>query len=176
VLGAYWLDEASPGALDFVAWRCLKIDQARVGLFTQLDSERLQTVLLAFLSCFVEVRMAIPNSALYETTRQRVAQRLSKTLDDDLPVLALEVLTQLREAEPDLTDAVCRWVNRSAMLASGDPKSALIALRTLEHGVRLVDESVPVTSLLGTAQATDLMTSLLDENFVKAYNQSRKTS
>ncbi len=176
VLGSYWLEEASPGALDFVAWRCLKIDQARVGLFTQLDADRLQTVLLAFLSCFVEVRMAIPNPALYETTRQRVAQRLSKTLDDDLPVLALEVLTQLREAEPDLPDAVCKWVNRSAMLAGGDPKAALIALRTLEHGVRIGDANVDVRSLLKTPQSIDLLTSLLDDGFIKAYHESRSTS
>ncbi len=174
VLGSYWLDEAPQGALDFLAWRCLKSDQARVGLFTQLDKNRLYTVLLAFLSCFVEVRQAAPDRELFETTRRRVMQRLPKTLDDDLPVLALEVLTQLREAEPDLSDAVCRWVNRSALLASGDLDSALVALEVLEEGSPVVREGRSIESFLMAPQSRDLLSYMHTEAFISALKKARE--
>jgi predicted Zn-dependent protease len=172
VLGTYWIDKAPPGALDFVAWRALKSDQARVGLFTQLDSERLDTVLLAFLSCFVDVRLAPPDRALFETTRLRVIQRLPKDFDDDLPVLALEVLNQIREAQPNLADAVCRWVNRSALLACGDPKSALVALDVLEQGAPGAEQISDIKTLLKTPQAMDLLTSMHGPEFVEAYKKT----
>lgn len=174
VLGSYWLDDAPRSALDFIAWRCLKTDQARVGLFTQLDPGRLRTVLLAFLSCFVEVRVPMPDAALFDTTRKRIAQRMNISLDDDLPVLALEVLTQLREAEPDLSDAVCRWVNRSALLASGDLDAALLALEVLTEGQPVVKQGRSVQSFLQTPQARDLLSTMCEPAFVQAYRKCQQ--
>lgn len=173
VLGSYWVSEASDGVLDFIAWRTLKSDQARVGLFAQLDPKRLETVLLAFLSCFVEVHLSPPDLALFETTRHRVATRLSKTLDDDVPVLALEVLTQLRDSKPDLSDAVRRWINRSALLATGDPHSALTALAVLASG-SVKDSSGSAETLAAKyPECRDVLSSLLDDSFVEAYRQAR---
>jgi hypothetical protein len=174
ILGSHWVTDAPPGVLDFVVWRLLKADQARVGLFIHLEPGRLQTVLLAFLSCFVEVKTPALDQALFETTRQRVASRLSKTLDDDLPVLALDVLTQLREGAPDLSDAVRRWVNRSALLATGDPQSALAALSVLSRGVNAEAAGPGLdTQTAKHPEARDLVASLLDDNFVEAYRRCR---
>lgn len=172
VLGTYWVERAAPGVLDFLAWRCLKADQARVGLFTQLDEDRMATVLLAFLSCFVEVRVAPPIRTLYETTRLRVSQRLPKTLDDDLPVLALEVLTSYREAQPDLANAVRRWINRCALLACGNPTAAMTALAVLDGTLNVEHTQPELTQLMQSPHAKDLLDFMLDEAFVKAFEQS----
>jgi hypothetical protein len=173
VLGSYWIERATPGVLDFLAWRCLKAEQARVGLFTQLDRDRMATVVLAFLSCFVEVRVAPPIRTLYETTRLRVSQRLPNDLDDDLPVLALEVLTAYRETQPDLADAVRRWVNRCALLACGNPTAAMTALAVLD-GTLNTDHGQPeVRQLIRCEHAKDLLDFMLDESFVRA---SEKTT
>ncbi len=174
VLGSYWIDDAPKGALDFLAWRCLKSDQARVGLFTQLDKNRLYTVLLAFLSCFVEIRQPAPDRDLFATTRRRVLQRLPRTIDDDMPVLALEVLTQLREAEPDLSDAVCRWVNRSALLASGDLEAALFALEVLEEGSPVIREGRSPESFLVAPQSRDLFLYMHSDAFLSALRTARE--
>jgi hypothetical protein len=173
ILGSYWVNDAPQGVLDFIAWRTLKADQARVGLFAQLDPKRLNTVLLAFLSCFVEVHLSPPDLPLFETTRQRVASRLSKTIDDDVPVLALEVLTLLRDDKPDLSLAVRRWLNRSALLASGDPESATRALAVLSSGSVEAAKGSPSAIASQYPECRDVLGSMLDDAFVEAYRQGR---
>jgi hypothetical protein len=110
--------------------------------------------------------------ALFETTRQRVATRLSKTLDDDVPVLALEVLTQLRDNKPDLSDAVRRWINRSALLAAGDTESALKALAVLTSGDPKSAAASPATLAAKYPECADVLRTLLDDSFVEAYRRA----
>lgn len=168
ILGHAWVQRASPAVLDFLCWRSLKLIQARVGILSRLEGPQLLATLEAFLGCFTEPKRTLAPRPLVVALKRRLQQQLPESVDDDLPILALDVLDQLGQQPSDVSGAVRRWANRCALLATGDLRAALSAVALLA-GHQPTQPTPDVQAVLQLDEARDLLDCLFDPQFVEAF-------
>jgi hypothetical protein len=174
ILGKSWIEDALPSSLDFLAWRSLKLVQARVGIIERLRGQQLLATLEAFLGCFVDSKPGLADPRLVEAMRRRLVEHLPKRLDDDLPVLALSVVSDLKERQLALDDAIRRWVNRSALLATGDLRAALHALALKQGVTPPTNGAETIRFLKQSPEGLDLAGVLFDAGFLDACRMTKE--
>lgn len=162
ILGERLCAEASSEELDFLIWRSLKLLQARAGVFTRLDAAQSKIATVAFLSCFVDVKLA-PEWDVEELARvrARLTPLIPTDLDDDVPVLALDALQSLTKSGEHLALAARKWANRTALLATGNINAALSALIRLTGNALSTDPTERTRQLADNPETRDLVASAL---------------
>jgi hypothetical protein len=169
VLGAMWVREAPQGVLDFLAWRCLKVLQAGVGAFAHLSNRDAQKRIDALLRRYVDTQ-----DVLLSADEQLNAEVLPP-VDRESPqhatleVLATRVLEQLVQSDLDFGTALKTWVNRSALLATGEPRSGLQSI-ALTNGELITSTGDAVAFAARNAEAQHLLSSLLDAGVSEAHH------
>jgi tetratricopeptide (TPR) repeat protein len=128
-LGSSLLDHPDHAARDYLILRALKILQGRAATLSRTAPIDLWPLVAAFLGVFA------PDWHPQGVDAKRVADAQSKIrsaivrrLDDDVPVLALEVIGSIGSRASQLGTAVNQWGNRVALLAVGDPAAALMGI------------------------------------------------
>jgi tetratricopeptide (TPR) repeat protein len=129
VFGQTLLDHADDAARFFLLMRALKILQGRAAALSRTPPIELPAIMSAFLALFA------PNwspqgvdAKKLSDARARIEQAMRARLDDDVPVLALEVIGSLGNRVSQLGTAIHQWGNRTGLLAVGSPTAALRAL------------------------------------------------
>jgi hypothetical protein len=110
---------------------------------------------------------------LIEPMRERLLPWLPRELEDDVPVLAMEVAGAIGGNGQALGLAVRKWANRSALLASGDLSGALSAL-ALANGLQGLssDSGQRLGWIAGNQETRDLIGICANEGFLRAYRES----
>jgi hypothetical protein len=129
VFGQTLLDQADDAARFFLLMRSLKILQGRASALSRTPPIELPAVVSAFLSMFATnwVPQGVDAKKLADA-RARLEQAMRGRLDDDVPVLALEVIGSLGNRVSQLGTAVHQWGNRTGLLAVGAPNAAIRGL------------------------------------------------
>ncbi|HYJ11147.1 MAG TPA: tetratricopeptide repeat protein, partial [Polyangiaceae bacterium] len=129
VFGQTLLDHADDAARFFLLMRCLKILQGRAAALSRTAPIELPAVMSAFLSLFAPnwTPQGVDARKLSDV-RAKLEQAMRAQLDDDVPVLALEVIGSLGNRMSQLGTAIHQWGNRTGLLAVGSPNAALRGL------------------------------------------------
>jgi cellulose synthase operon protein C len=129
VFGQALLDHPDDAARFFLLMRSLKILQGRAAALARTPPIELPAIMSAFLSSFAPswTPQGVDARKLAEA-RARIEQAMRTRLDDDVPVLALEVIGNLGNRVSQLGTAIHQWGNRTGLLAVGSPNAALRAL------------------------------------------------
>ncbi|HEV8245965.1 MAG TPA: hypothetical protein VGP93_09360, partial [Polyangiaceae bacterium] len=129
VLGAGLLTITDDAARYFLLVRALKMVQAGTTAFARIPPIELASAVAGFLSTFATnwAPQGVDAKKLGEAQR-RFELALQRRLDDDVPVLALEVIGSLGNRATQLGTALMQWGNRVGLLAMGDVLAALRAL------------------------------------------------
>jgi tetratricopeptide (TPR) repeat protein len=129
VFGQALLDHADDAGRFFLLMRCLKIMQGRASALSRTPPIELPAVMSAFLSLFASnwTPQGVDAKKLADA-KAKLQGALRARLDDDVPVLALEVIGSLGNRMSQLGTAVHQWGNRTGLLAVGSPNAALRGL------------------------------------------------
>jgi hypothetical protein len=101
--------------------------------------------------------------------RNRIQAVMPKSIEDDLPTLALDVTGLIGNRASQLATAVYEWGNRAALLAVGDPMAALRAI-ALTTGGSGPPASGPerIKWIVRNAEARDLAIFSVSEHYAEA--------
>lgn len=126
VFGRALLDSGDEQAISFALVRALKILQGRAAALSRLPPIELWPVMAAFLSQFAP-NWQPPNvdAKRMADAQQRIRPAMPRQLDDDVPVLALEVIGSIGNRASQLALGIGQWGDRTALLAIGDPNAAI---------------------------------------------------
>jgi tetratricopeptide (TPR) repeat protein len=129
VFGQSLLDHADDAARFFLLMRCLKVMQGRASALSRTPPIELPAVMSAFLSLFASnwEPQGVDAKKLTDA-KAKIQSAMRGRLDDDVPVLALEVIGSLGNRMSQLGTAVHQWGNRTGLLAVGSPNAALRGL------------------------------------------------
>lgn len=129
VFGQTLLDHADDAARFFLLMRSLKILQGRAAALSRTPPIELPAVVSAFLSLFASnwTPQGVDAKKLADA-RAKLEQAMRVRLDDDVPVLALEVIGSLGNRVSQLGTTIHQWGNRTGLLAVGSPNAALRGL------------------------------------------------
>jgi hypothetical protein len=167
-MGLGWVEHAAAALQDFVVWRSLKLLQARVGAVAHLSPEATALRLDALVSAYAEPGNALVADAA-GPNRLRAILHPVLPKDTTLNALAASSVDALSNCELEVGDAIALWADRSALLATGEPRIALLAI-CLMHGE--TGFSTPAALLEAVSRqpsARRLMASLLSPSFVEAH-------
>ncbi|RYZ09530.1 MAG: hypothetical protein EOO73_04330 [Myxococcales bacterium] len=170
VFGQALLDHPDDAARFFLLMRSLKILQGRAAALSRTPPIELPAVMSAFLSVFANnwVPQGVDSKKLSDA-RTRIEQALRSRLDDDVPVLALEVIGSLGSRVSQLGTAIHQWGDRTGLLAVGSPNAALRGL-ALSAGQLTGPPSGPerVKWVIRNPEARDLAVFSVSEAYAEA--------
>jgi len=113
----------------FLIFRALKLVSAKASALARSAPGDLAVLVSAWLKCFnPSWQPAGVNAALLNAAGGRIQAALSRKLDPDVGMLALEVAGGIGTQQVTLGPAAITWGNRVALLALGDPSAALDAI------------------------------------------------
>jgi tetratricopeptide (TPR) repeat protein len=170
VFGQALLDHADDAARFFLLMRSLKILQGRSSALSRTSPIELPAVVSAFLSLFASnwAPQGVDPKKLADA-RARLEQVAKNRVDDDVPVLALEVIGSLGSRVSQLGIAMHQWGNRTGLLAVGSPNAALRGL-SLSAGQLAGPPSGPerVKWVIRNPEARDLAVFSVSEAYAEA--------
>jgi len=130
VFGSSLLDKsADDAARTFLVLRSLKLLQSRTAALSRAAPIDLWPMVAGLLSVFAP-SWAPPGVDAKKVAehQQRFKSALVRQFDDDVPVLALEVIGSIGNRASQLGTAVNQWGNRTGLLALGSPATALLGV------------------------------------------------
>ncbi len=129
IFGRDLLASTDDAARYFLLIRALKLVQSGAAALARIPPIELAPVVSGLLAVFA------PNFTPQGVDAKKVAEAQARfqsagaaSGDSDLPVLALEVIGSLGNRSTQLGTALQQWATRTALLAVGDPFSAIRAL------------------------------------------------
>ncbi len=170
IFGQTLLDHADDAGRFFLLMRCLKILQGRAAALSRTPPIELPAVMSAFLSLFATnwTPQGVDAKKLADA-RAKLQQAMRGRLDDDVPVLALEVIGSLGNRVSQLGTAIHQWGDRTGLLAVGSPNAALRGL-ALSAGQLAGPPSGPerVKWVIRNPEARDLAVFSVSEAYAEA--------
>jgi tetratricopeptide (TPR) repeat protein len=129
VFGQSLLDHGDDAARFFLLMRTLKIVQGHAATLSRTPPVELPPLVAALVSS-LDGKWSPPgvDPKKLAEARARLQPAMPGRIDDDLPVLALEVMGGLGNRVSQLGMAILQWGNRCGLLAVGSPSAALRGL------------------------------------------------
>ncbi|MEZ4373369.1 MAG: hypothetical protein R3B07_21275 [Polyangiaceae bacterium] len=166
VIGKELLDAQDEAMLYFLVFRALKLIQANACALSRTAPIDLWPVVAALLSLFADNwQPQGADAKKFAVAQQRIRASLPRTLDDDVPVLALEVIGNIGNRASQLATSLHEWGNRTALLAIGDPRAAL---RAIAGGEIPDDDAERAKWVTRNAEARDLAVFSVSEKYAQA--------
>lgn len=167
-LGSGWVEHAAAALQDFVVWRSLKLLQARVGAVAHSSPEATALRLDALLSAYTDTGDTLVPSA---TGPNRLRALLHPLLPKDATASALAAtcVDELAQSELEVGDSIALWADRSALLATGEPRIALLAICLMHGETGFTTPAALLESVARQPSARRLMASLVSPSFVEAH-------
>ncbi len=170
VYGTALLERGDDASRFFLLVRALKLVQARAATLARTVPTDLGPVVAGFLSALADYNPEGIDPKRLAEAQKRVKSAITKSLGNDVPMLALEVVGSLGSRASQLATALNQWANRTALLAVGSPLTAVRAL-ALASNAELPAAGAERLRWLGRhAEARDLAIFSVTE----AYTEARK--
>lgn len=171
VFGQSLLDSEDDAARYFLLIRCLKVLQGNAAALARTAPIELWPVLAAFLHSFAP--NWIPQGAdpkKLGDAQKRIQAVMTKKVDDDVPVLALEVIGAIGNRASLLGTALNQWGNRTALLSAGSLVASLrgVALAAGQPSMPPKDGAERVKWIVRNPEARDLATFGVSEQYAEA--------
>jgi tetratricopeptide (TPR) repeat protein len=129
VFGRALLDSSDEAARYFLIMRSLKILAARASALSRTAPIELWPVLAAYLRQFApSFSPQGVDARKLADAEQRLRNVPKRRMDDDVPVLALEVVGAIGNRASQVATVLHQWGNRTGLLAVGSPTAALRGL------------------------------------------------
>jgi len=171
VFGQALLDSEDDAARYFLMIRCLKILQGKAAALSRTAPIDLWPVLAAYLSIFAPnwIPQGVEPKKLAEAQR-RIQSALPAKLDDDVPVLALEVIGAIGNRASLLGTALHQWGNRTALLSAGSLVASLrgVSFAVGQPGGPPKEGPERVKWIVRNPEARDLATFCVGEQYADA--------
>jgi cellulose synthase operon protein C len=171
VFGQALLDSEDDAARYFLMIRSLKIVQGNAAALSRTAPIELWPVLAAFLSIFAPnwIPQGVEAKKLSDT-QKRIQGAMTQRLDDDVPVLALEVIGAIGNRASLLGTALHQWGNRTALLSAGSLVASLrgVALAGGMTAGPPKDGGERVKWIVRNPEARDLATFAVGEQYAEA--------
>ncbi len=171
VFGQALLDSEDDAARYFLLIRSLKILQGSAATLSRTAPVELWPVLAGFLNLFAPnwIPQGVDAKKLADA-QARISAVMRKDLDDDVPVLALEVIGAIGNRASSLATALHQWGNRCALLSAGSLVASLrgIALTSAQPGAPPREGAERVKWIVRNAEARDLATFGVSEQYAEA--------
>jgi hypothetical protein len=173
-LGTALLDSEDQAGRDYLILRALKILQARAATLSRTAPIDLWPVVAGFLSVFApDWHPQGVDAKRVAETQQKVRAAMVRRVDDDVPVLALEVIGSIGSRASQLGTAVNQWGNRVALLAVGDPSIGLAGVSLASGHVEgpPTDRVERLKWIVRNPEARDLAVFSVSEQYADARRQ-----
>ena len=171
VFGQTLLDSEDDAARYFLMIRGLKILQGKAAALSRTAPIDLWPVLAAYLGLFAPnwVPQGVEPKKLAEAQR-RIQAALPAKLDDDVPVLALEVIGAIGNRASLLGTAIHQWGNRTALLSAGSLVASLrgVSFAVGQPGGPPKEGPERVKWIVRNPEARDLATFSVGEQYAEA--------
>ncbi len=171
VFGQALLDSEDDAARYFLMIRCLKILQGHAAALSRTAPIELWPVLAGFLNIFAPnwIPQGVDAKKLADA-QKRIQGAMNQRLDDDVPVLALEVIGAIGNRASLLGTALNQWGNRTALLSAGSLVASLrgLALAAGLPGGPPKDGADRVKWIVRNPEARDLATFGVGEQYAEA--------
>ena len=171
VFGQPLLDSEDDAARYFLMIRCLKILQGKAAALSRTAPIDLWPVLAAYLSVFAPnwIPQGVEAKKLSDAQR-RIQAAVPPKLDDDVPVLALEVIGAIGNRASLLGTALHQWGNRTALLSAGSLVASLrgVSLAVGQPGGPPKEGPERVKWIVRNPEARDLATFCVGEQYAEA--------
>ncbi|MEP7049172.1 MAG: hypothetical protein ABJB12_02415, partial [Pseudomonadota bacterium] len=171
VFGQALLDSEDDAARYFLLIRCLKILQGNAAALSRTAPVELWPVLAGFLNIFAPnwIPQGVDAKKLADA-QKRIASVMRANLDDDVPVLALEVIGAIGNRASLLGTALHQWGNRTALLSAGSLVASLrgVALASGQAGGAPREGAERVKWIVRNPEARDLATFGVSEQYAEA--------
>ncbi len=171
VFGQALLDSEDDAARYFLLIRSLKILQGSAAALSRTAAVELWPVLAGFLNLLAPswIPQGVDAKKLAET-QSRISAVMRRNLDDDVPVLALEVIGAIGNRASLLATALYQWGNRCALLSAGSLVASLrgVALASGQPGPPPPEGAERVKWIVRNAEARDLATFAVSEQYAEA--------
>ncbi|HEY4106300.1 MAG TPA: hypothetical protein VGM44_20515, partial [Polyangiaceae bacterium] len=171
VFGQALLDSSDDAARYFLLIRCLKILQANAAALSRTAPIEIWPVIAAYLALFA------PNwqpqgvdAKKFADAQKRLQAVVQRRLDDDVPVLALEVIGAIGNRATLVGTSVHQWGNRTALLSAGSLVASLrgVALAAGHTAGPPAEGPERVKWIVRNPEARDLATFSVSEQYVEA--------
>jgi lipopolysaccharide biosynthesis regulator YciM len=171
VFGQALLDSEDDAARYFLLIRCLKILQGSAAALSRTAPVELWPILAGFLNLFAPnwIPQGVDAKKLADA-QKRISSVLRSNLDDDVPVLALEVIGAIGNRASLLGTALHQWGNRTALLSAGSLVASLrgVALAAGQPGAPPREGAERVKWIVRNPEARDLATYGVSEQYTEA--------
>ena len=171
LFGQALLDSDDDAARYFLMIRSLKILQGNAAALSRTAPIELWPVLAGFLSLFAPnwIPQGVDAKKLADA-QKRIASAMRTNLDDDVPVLALEVIGAIGNRASLLGTALHQWGNRTALLSAGSLVASLrgVALASGQAGGAPREGAERVKWIVRNPEARDLATFGVGEQYTEA--------
>jgi len=171
VFGQALLDSEDDAARYFLMIRCLKILQGKAAALSRTAPIDLWPVLAAYLSLFAPnwIPQGVEAKKLGEAQR-RIQSVMPPKVDDDVPVLALEVIGAIGNRASLLGTALHQWGNRTALLSAGSLVASLrgVSFAVGQPGGPPKEGADRVKWIVRNPEARDLATFCVGEQYAEA--------
>ncbi len=171
VFGQELIDSDDEALRSFLLIRALKLVSVQGTAITRMAPIDLWPNLAGFLSVLCPEWEPPPMDAgKLSAAKQRVEASLTRRIDDDVPLLALEVANTIGNRASQLGTLFFEWANRTALLAVGDPGIALRAIASASGHELPQDQTQRLKWIGRNSEARDLMVFSITD----AYAEARK--
>jgi len=171
VFGQALLDSEDDAARYFLMIRCLKILQGKAAALSRTAPIDLWPVIAAYLSIFAPnwIPQGVEAKKLGEAQR-RIQAVMPPKFDDDVPVLALEVIGAIGNRASLLGTALHQWGNRTALLSAGSLVASLrgVSFAVGQPGGPPKEGPERVKWIVRNPEARDLATFCVGEQYAEA--------
>jgi hypothetical protein len=171
VFGQALLDSEDDASRYFLLIRSLKILQGSAAALSRTAPVELWPVLSGFLNLFAPtwIPQGVDAKKLAEV-QKRISAVMRTNLDDDVPMLALEVIGAIGNRASLLGTALQQWGNRTALLSAGSLVASLrgVALASNQPGGPPREGAERVKWIVRNPEARDLATFGVSEQYAEA--------
>jgi lipopolysaccharide biosynthesis regulator YciM len=168
VYGAQLLEKGDDATRYFLLMRALKLVQARAATLARTVPIELGPIVAGFLSAISDYQPEGVDPKRLGDARKRIKDAIIHPFDGDVPMLALEVIGSLGNRASQLATALSAWANRTALLAVGNPLTALRAI-ALSSGAELpTDQTERLRWIARNPEARDLFVFSMSDQYVEA--------
>ena len=167
VYGAPLLERGDDATRYFLLIRALKLIQARAATLARTVPIELGPLVAGFLSAISDYQPEGVDLKRLGEAKKRVKDAMIHPFDSEVPMLALEVIGSLGNRVSQLATALSAWANRTALLAVGNPLTALRAI-ALASGAELpTDQAERLRWIARNPEARDLFVYSVSDQYIE---------
>ena len=168
VYGAPLLERGDDATRYFLLVRALKLIQARAATLARTVPIELGPLVAGFLSAISDYQPEGVDPKRLAEAKKRIKDAMIHPFDGEVPMLALEVTGSLGNRVSQLATALSSWANRTALLAVGNPLTALRAI-ALASGAELpTDNAERLRWIARNPEARDLFVFSMSDQYIEA--------